>query len=253
MPLKTSSNINKKQNSGFKDKKAEALWKGEWVSEYQKIKKPSRKKFSSLKNVSNLNYLYLIPSNHTEALKGKNSSKLMKEIKKRCLVCQRFIEINFRCAYCGNPFHGLEENWNQNNPCYTDEALRKFAKEAVEYLLKDDYKKTNLNYDKNTVRIDYETKIEDWGSWSWEGQTEEEFKNKNVLCLPIKSLRNKRECLDTVAHETAHASSQCWDARIKHWIKPSKNYLSGHHPVFQKVYQEYKQKLRKKFPDYKWD
>ena len=57
--------------SRFKDKDAEALWKGEWVSKYQNIKKVAYKKLHSLINASNLNDLYLIPGNHTEELRGK--------------------------------------------------------------------------------------------------------------------------------------------------------------------------------------
>lgn len=69
--LKTNSSIDKKQNHRFKDKDAEALWKGEWVSKYQNIKKVAYKKLHSLINTTNLNDLYLIPGNHTEELKGK--------------------------------------------------------------------------------------------------------------------------------------------------------------------------------------
>jgi len=68
---KTSNIDKKKQNLKFRDKGAEVLWKGEWVSKYQKIKKVAYKKLRSLTNATNLNDLYLIPGNHTEELKGK--------------------------------------------------------------------------------------------------------------------------------------------------------------------------------------
>lgn len=63
--------MNQSKNSSFKDKEAEALWKGEWVPKYQKIKKVARKKLHSLINATNLNDLYLIPGNRAEELKGK--------------------------------------------------------------------------------------------------------------------------------------------------------------------------------------
>ena len=59
------------QNNRFKGKDAEALWKGEWVSKYQNIKKVAYKKLHSLINASNINDLYLIPGNHTEELRSK--------------------------------------------------------------------------------------------------------------------------------------------------------------------------------------
>ena len=65
--LKITSN----KNPRFKDKDAHALWKGEWVSKYQKIKKVGYKKLHSVINATSLNDLYLIPGNHTEELKGK--------------------------------------------------------------------------------------------------------------------------------------------------------------------------------------
>ena len=69
--LKTNPNTSKNKNQRFKDKDAESLWKGEWVSKYQKIKKVGYKKLHSVINATNLNDLYLIPGNHTEKLKGK--------------------------------------------------------------------------------------------------------------------------------------------------------------------------------------
>ena len=55
----------------FKDKDAEALWKGEVALKYQKIKKVGYKKLNSLINATNLNDLYLIPGNNTEELKNQ--------------------------------------------------------------------------------------------------------------------------------------------------------------------------------------
>jgi len=55
----------------FKDKDAEALWRGEKVLKYQKIKKVGYKKLHSLINTVNLNDLYLIPGNHAEELENK--------------------------------------------------------------------------------------------------------------------------------------------------------------------------------------
>ena len=63
---KSNSKINR-----FKDKNTYSLWKGEWVSKYQKIKQVGYKKLHSLINASNLNDLYLIPGNNTEKIKGK--------------------------------------------------------------------------------------------------------------------------------------------------------------------------------------
>ena len=57
--------------SRFRDKDAEVLWKGEWISKYQSIKKVAYKKLHSVINASNLNDLYLIPGNRTEELRGR--------------------------------------------------------------------------------------------------------------------------------------------------------------------------------------
>ena len=57
--------------SRFKDKDAEALWRGEIVLKYQKIKKAGYKKLHSLINAVNLNDLYLTPGNHAEELRNK--------------------------------------------------------------------------------------------------------------------------------------------------------------------------------------
>ena len=59
------------KTKNLKDKDAYALWKGEWVSKYQKIKKVGYKKLHSVINATNLNDLYSIPGNHTEELKRK--------------------------------------------------------------------------------------------------------------------------------------------------------------------------------------
>jgi len=63
--------MGKPKDSRFRDKDTEVLWKGEWVSRYQNIKKVAYKKLHSLINASNLNDLYLIPGNRIEELRVK--------------------------------------------------------------------------------------------------------------------------------------------------------------------------------------
>jgi len=168
----------------------------------------------------------------------------------KCPICEK--EYNekpaVRCSACGRytePEH-LWEYWDQTDPRYTDKKLEQFAREATKYLLKPDYQKAKMVYN---VRVGVlATEGSNWGFFVPRGESEKQIPNTIYYRLP--TLRNKKQCAHNVAHESAHASPECWDVRIKHWKKPMENYRGGHHAIQYRKLWEYKEKLRTQYPDY---
>jgi hypothetical protein len=157
-----------------------------------------------------------------------------------------------RCSRCGayiEPKH-LWEYWDQSDPRYTDEALKRFAREATRFLLEPEYRKAKMVYDVRIEILKTQAKVsgkDNWGLTDYLGEWGKKTPNTIYYCLP--TLRHKKQCAHNVAHECAHASPACWDIVINqpHLHLQSKK---GHHNTHFKKLWEYKAKLKTKFPDY---
>lgn len=180
---------------------------------------------------------------------------------KECPICQCIYSVPLkqmvRCKKCGAYFESKDkwEYWDQSNPDYTDERLEWFARDATEWLLKEEWEKEGWDY-KGVDIIVHPNKLErGWGKISpifWEDDPKSTMA---IINYSLPTLRNKKQCLHNVAHETAHAVPAViveWygiNEMAKKYALPN-CYLNGHFPTWQDKLWEFVEKLKQKYPKY---
>ena len=71
----------------FKDKRAERLFDGERVSEFQGFARQAEKRLRLLDAADSLNALRMLPSNRFEALKGERAGQYSIRINRQWRIC----------------------------------------------------------------------------------------------------------------------------------------------------------------------
>lgn len=178
---------------------------------------------------------------------------------KECPICNHIYSIPLnkmvRCKTCGAYFESEDkwEHWDQSQYDYTDERLKWFARDATEWLLKEEWEEVEWDYNNNLQIIVHDYDLGEWGNTTHNFVAFDSSNTRATINYSLPTLRNKKQCLHSVAHETAHVSPAIIINRYHIEALAPYELLTGHFTSWQEKMWDNKRKLKRKYPKYKWD